>query len=60
MFILKLRFPVLILKEEEMHFEAGKIQINAVPNRSEFHGPPLRLWPGSSLVPLVKYKNLQA
>lgn len=36
-------FPVLLLKEGEMHFEAGKIRTDAVPNRSEFHGSPLRL-----------------
>lgn len=27
----------------EIHFEAAKVQIDAVVNRSEFHGSPLRL-----------------
>lgn len=26
-----------------MHLKAGKIQIDAIRNRSELHGPPLRL-----------------
>lgn len=43
MFVLKWPLPVFIIKEDEMHFEAGKIRIHGVPNRREFHGPPLRL-----------------
>lgn len=43
MFILKSPFLALILENDEMHFEAEKTWIDAIPNRSEFHCPLQRV-----------------